>query len=127
MNDNVISLKSGKPLVQTEEDERLAEEKAKAEQVAFMLQELDKIRNLVATGRIEALIVTGRDVETDLFIADVICGPVVSPAQAIRYLGHLEMLKLEMSELASMTPVLMTDGQKLDPNDDTIDIADDDE
>jgi hypothetical protein len=32
-----------------------------------------------------------------------------------------------MSELASMTPVLMTDGQKLDPNDDTIDIADDDE
>ena len=112
MNDNVISLTSRKTLT----EEKAEQDKEKADSIGFHMQELGKISALVAAGRLEGLVILGRDPTTGMFLADIHApADGISPESAMIYIGYLEMLKLEMAEIAALAPVMMSDGSRLDP------------
>jgi hypothetical protein len=116
MTDNVISLRSGKPLEETKVKEELSAAAEREETIKAHVDFLERILAMTKQGHLEGLIILGRNPETGMMLTDMIFpGAGITLAHAPTYLGYLEMLKLEMADVATMTPVLMSDGSIVDP------------
>lgn len=122
-NDNVISIGSRKPLaVEQAEQAILAEEADKAraqkldEHQELCLKTLDQIRKLVEEGRLQGLVIIGRDPVTSLFLTETVLSIDATPAsEMFAYVGVVETLKLELADYASMAPQILNDGKVIDP------------
>ncbi|MBA8881709.1 hypothetical protein [Phyllobacterium myrsinacearum] len=116
-NDNVISLGSRKPLSQVIEEQKAEEKEIEKLTKDCLLEMLGKLTKLVETGRLESLIIAGRDPESGLFLSDMVFpGETKFNAHAFAYVGLLESLKLEMADCASMSPVIGLDGKEINPH-----------
>lgn len=102
--------------VQAEIDAQCAAvtQKARAE----ILEHFDKIRELIAQGRLDGIIVIGRDPETKVFLNDVLCVEPFDVNEAFAYVGILDTLKLEFNDMAMEAPVMMSDGSYAGPDGD---------
>lgn len=129
MNDKIISIRSRKPLA--EELAQKAEAEAETKELVDKARTdfIDRIRDLVHSGRLDGMIVIAKDSETGLFFNDVFFSePENKRRDAFGYVGALETLKLEMADVACMQPILQSDGTVLDPYvDEAIDEFGDDE
>lgn len=117
---NVISIATRKPLVRivepTEEElqEVLDEERQRI--IAGQLEGVDKLRRLVETGRMSAIVVCGQMADDKTtFYNDVIVGDPLEPNDAVPFLGALELLKGEMTELAYMADIITAEGTLTKP------------
>jgi hypothetical protein len=118
----IISIKTRQPIVKfiepteeeleaaiAEEDRLIAEERAKI--IAGQLEGIDKLRKLVETGLLGAIVVCGQMIDDPtLFYNDVIVGDPLDPNDAVPFLGALDLLKGEMTELAYMAEIITADG-----------------
>jgi len=117
VNDNVISLKSRKPLA-----EEKAQEAAKAEEInqSFLdcqLKILDQLREQVAAGNLANLIVVSRNPHTGLFMHDMVFEPDFDKKSlAFGFTGILEALKMELVDISQLAPTLSADGSLVDPH-----------
>ena len=122
MNENVISISSRKPLTQqmAEDAERAREEgRNQAERdeafTALQLELLDQVRAQIAAGKLSNLLIVARAPDTGLFMQDLILHPDLARSSAIfGFVGVLECLKLELTEVASMAPTLLANGEVID-------------
>lgn len=120
---DVIHMGTGRPLdeviAEQSEQELLeieAEDMELSEYQESMIAMLDRVMKLVAEGRLVGLMVLGKDPVTDLFLTEVhLRCPHIDRQDMFSYMGVLETLKLEMSEAASMAPVITSTGTILDP------------
>lgn len=120
---DVIHLGSRKPLDEViaeeskrELEEMEAEDAAVTEYQERMLDLLEKLKVLVGQGRLTGLVVLGMDPMTDMFLTEVhLNSPDIERQDLFGYMGLLEMIKIEMSEGASMAPVITSAGAILDP------------
>lgn len=131
-NDKVISLRTRKPLEETLKEE--AEQEAKVEQqleearkeaIKVQTDACDALRALAEKDVLGPIIIVAQVKDQDnLFYNDVIYGlDGMKPSDAIAYVGQLEMLKLEISEIAMNAPVLTSEGEVIAPQ---IDYEEDD-
>lgn len=121
MNDRVISLASRRPLSKDEIEKAAAKvaEETSQKTIETTLEFLDGIREQVANGQLEGLVVLGYSPQTNLFLTDIMPPGLGFPhALTPAYVGHLEMLKLSMIDIASMGPVLTYDGKQCLPIED---------
>lgn len=122
MTENVISISSRKPLVQqmAEDAERAEEERrdqAERDQmfIDLQLKVLDDVRLQIKNGTLSDLIVISRSPETGMFMQDMILNPSTAKSSVVFGLvGILECMKLELTEVASMAPTIMSDGAIID-------------
>lgn len=120
MSDNVLSIKTRKSLTITQAEEaKSVEDQAKAN-IEAHLKALDDLRRLVADGQVQGLILVGRHVETGIFYQDVIFPmrddePGCTPMEAMTYVGALDIIKTQFSDMASWAPCLMPDGSTETP------------
>lgn len=129
MSDNVISIRSRRPL----QEEKDAEKKS-AEEIADMdkeehLKAIDSLRALVEKGEVRGLILLGRHVTLGLPYQDVIfpirqttaseegfaTTGMCPPEEAFFYTGLLEAMKLEFADMAQMAPCIGSDGSVMQP------------
>lgn len=124
MTDKVISLRDRKPLAQVQAEEAAVEE-AKTKRVAehkqmfldAQLKLLDQVREQVAAGNLENLIIVSRNPHSGLFMQDMIFEPNFHiNGLAFAFSGLLEALKTEVVDISQLTPTLNASGEKLDPH-----------
>lgn len=113
--ENVISIATRKPLVRfvepTEEELQTAVSEERKKIIAGQLEGIDKLRALVETGLVGAIVVCGQMTDDPTtFYNDVIVGEPLEPNDAIPFLGALDLLKGEMTELAFMADIITADG-----------------
>ena len=117
----IISFTSRKQVEQARLFEEVeAQEKAFADEMAQhqarLLQILDDTRRLVVEGKLEGLIVVGRDPSTRYFYTQIDLDiPGTSLNDVYPFIGLLESLKLEMADSAMMAPAMMADGRYVAP------------
>ena len=85
------------------------------EQMKNMLDRLDSLRLLVTQGRVGALLFVGQDPVTGYFLTETCLDPATNRTELFGFVGVLENLKLEISEQASMAPVINLAGSVVDP------------
>lgn len=120
---DVIHMASRRPFDQVIEEEAredlaaiAAEDQALEDYRNKLIDLLDRLRFLVGQGRLTGLVILGTDPMTDLFLTEVhLDSPEIERQDLFAYMGVLEMLKIEMSEGASMAPVITSTGNILDP------------
>ena len=117
---NVVSLKSRKPLEDVIKEQVESAELIAKEDLEGHIDAAQKFLDFVKSGRLQGLIIIGKDTQSGLFYNDMIFPRTdsisgCSPKEAMTYVGLLETLKLEFADLASMAPCLMPDGSVLDP------------
>lgn len=121
--DNVISFGSRKPLaVEQAEQAIMVEEAEKAQEHALTthqevcLKMIDNIRELVAAGRLQGLVMIGREPTTGLFMTELAMHDQVTPRHELfAYVGALETIKMELADAAAMAPTLLATGEVVDP------------
>ena len=79
-----------------------------------ILDRIDKIRHLVAEGRIEDFVFVARDVETKHFLTEV-PSSYCDRTDIFAFVGVLSALKLELTERSQFAPALLLDGTVNDP------------
>lgn len=116
MSDNVISF----PGAGSQEAPAPLDGSAlKAQTIATTLDWLDKIRSQVERGNLENFMILAHAPKSDHFLTDIMpASHGMSPNLAARFMGVLELLKLEVSEVASMMPLLNVDGVVIKPHED---------
>lgn len=117
MNDNVIAFRSGKPLVETVATEQKTADEMKKLLVDAQLDILDKVRGQIASGNLEGLIIVSRNPETRLFMQEMIFPPNFHlTGDAFAYAGLLEAIKLEMTDISQMAPIIACTGEVINPH-----------
>jgi hypothetical protein len=124
MTDNVISLGTRRPYTEELREKHQAIEKEKHDEDEItkltkecLLDSLAKLTKLAESGRLESLIIAGRDGHSGLFLTDMVFpGESKFNQHAFSYVGLLETLKLEMADCAMMSPVLGLDGKEINPH-----------
>jgi hypothetical protein len=119
----VISFTSRKPVEQDaaelaafQEQQAVAHAQALSEAQESILKGLDEVKALVLAGRLEGLVLVGRDPTTDLFHSQILLPLATVPRQKLfGYMGMLDCLKIELSDNALLAPSVMEDGSILDP------------
>lgn len=123
MNDNVISIGTRKSFA----EEQAAKEATQAAIAAELTEELklaqdatldtiDKIRAMVAEGRAGGLIIMTQDLHTGLFCSDVVMHKdVIDRKDLFSWAGHMAVLSAEVTQMATMAPVMLVDGTICDP------------
>lgn len=93
-----------------------AQRQALSEAQTALLDGLDAVRQLILAGRLEGVVIVGRDPTTDLFHSQVLLPIAAVPRHKLfGYMGMLDGLKMELSENAFLAPSVMEDGSILDP------------
>lgn len=115
LTENVISLRSRKPLHQTIVEENQSAAERADMNIKAHLETIDNMRRLVETGRLQGLVLLARDTQTGLFYHDVIFpfkdGEAGCPPQeALLYTGFIETVKIQFADLASWAPTILSDG-----------------
>lgn len=121
---DVISFKSRRPLAEQqriEAEQMAAEERALDEATQAhrdnLLKILDDTRILVESGKLEGLIVLGRDPATGYFYNQIdLAMPGSTLHDLYPFLGFLNALCLEIADHSMMAPVMMADGRYVDPH-----------
>lgn len=114
--DNVISLKHRKALVTVQMEEAKTKDELTEIHKAALLKVLAGVTKMVEDDRLESLVILGRDPVTGLMMTETLFpGTEKTMPHAFAYLGLLETVKLEMSDLASMSPYLTVEGKIIDP------------
>lgn len=107
--ENVISLRSGKPIVKEIAEKTAAAEEMKTGMKAAMLEALDAIHTLVETDALSGFILVGR-APTGAFLTEVALPYVASTEHVLSYIGAIECVKLELTDLGQMMPQMLLDG-----------------
>lgn len=120
MTENVIAIRSRKPLTETVEAEKKSAAELEDLNHKAHLQTVDNFRRLVEDRKLEGLIVIGRSPETGLFYYDVIFPTRegeggCTPQEAISYTGFLDIVRTQFSDIASWAPCIMPDGSIYEP------------
>lgn len=80
-----------------------------------VLEKIDALRKLVEQGRVEGLVLLGQDPMTGYFLTELCLDPEMNRAELFGFLGVLDTLKLEITEMAAMAPTITLTGAVLDP------------
>jgi len=89
---------------------------ALSEAQSQMLEGLESVRKLILAGRLEGVVLMGRDPTTDLFHSQVLLPVAGVPRHKLYgYVGMLEGLRLELLDNAMMAACVQEDGTILDP------------
>lgn len=121
--DNVISFGSRKPLAveqaETEATVKVAEEAAAGLVTSHRevcLEMLEAARKLIEAGKLEGLVIMGRNPESRHFYSDIALDDRIIPRQDVAaYVGNLEAMKMELLDNVAMAPYMDMDGQVVDP------------
>lgn len=117
MSDNVISLRSRKPLAEEQAEEIENKEELNRLFIEGQLELLDKVRAQIEAGNLSNLIIVSRNPQSGMFMHDLIFEPDFhTNGLAFAFAGLLEALKLEITDVAQLTPTLMADGKVVDPH-----------
>lgn len=96
-----------------EEDRAAADFKVQRD---LMLEMVDKVRVLIEEGKIEGLILLGRDPATKYFHSQVcLMEPAVERHDLFAYAGYLDTIRLELIDHATMAPFMTPEGLIEDP------------
>ena len=110
-NDNVVSIKSRKPIEVEKELEDQAAAESKAREIEVNLKWFDQIREQIAAGAFVMPMVFAYSPATGLFFTDFVAPDGGVPyGLAHSYVAQLELMKLAMTEIAVMGPMLQVDG-----------------
>jgi hypothetical protein len=120
---NVVSMSSRRPLEVEQAEQELmdaAEEEVRltalSENQLEMIATLEATMQLVTSGRLEGFVLLGRDPSTGIFLTEVHLAPVsVSKVDMFAYVGCMDVLKMELAEIAAMAPLMTKDGEIIDP------------
>lgn len=131
---NVFSIETGNLVefdekVATDADEALTleVEKIATEHQQSIIDRLAAVQVLADQGRVGGFVLIFRDTQTGLFYTDVAANePVVMRNDIHAFIGCLETIKMEMTDLASMAPFVSADGSMVDPYDNPVEIDFDD-
>ena len=132
MTDNVISIGTRKPWREEQAErrkqrrsegqkKRRAKDEAEMEHRMALLEMLENTKKLVEMGRLEGLIIIGRDAKPDAqgerhFYTDVnVDDRIVKKGDLFAWVGCMATLEMELKEGAMMAPALQEDGAILDP------------
>jgi hypothetical protein len=126
-DDKVISIGSRKPWLQEQAEnrkahraelskKRKAKNKAHADHRDGLLRMLDEARALVEQGRLEGMIIVGRDPKTKHFYTDLMLDETTVPRTDLyAFIGCVETLSSELKDAAMMAPSIQPDGSISDP------------
>lgn len=115
---NIISFPSGEPLQNpSEEEEEILDPNILVDSNTrdAMLSIIDGLKKLIESGRCHNLIVLAEDPMSGYPITELCLDPKLDRSELFGIMGLLDMIKMEISDAASMSPVLMLDGEILDP------------
>lgn len=118
MSGQILSFPDGTPIaypaVEFDYDSALAP-LVSEEQMKNILDRLDRLRLLVEQGRIDSLVLVGKDPVTGYFLTETCLDAQDDRTELFGFVGVLENLKLEISEQAAMAPVISLTGDIIDP------------
>lgn len=127
MTDNVISIGTRKPWREEQvekrrqrrseaQKKRRAADEAHAEHRAALLEMLENTKKLVEMGRLEGLLVIGRDPDSKHFYTDInIDNRIVERGDLYAWIGCMATLETELKDEAMMSPAVQPDGSIIDP------------
>lgn len=110
MNDNVISMRSKRPLAETLAEEAETAEEKRKEEIRLTLEWFDKIRANIESGKFVMPMVLAWAPDAGLFFSDFMT-PVdgIPHGLANSYIAQLELLKIAMTDIALEGPILNVD------------------
>lgn len=121
MSPDVIDFKSRRPVAEIEREQQeaveateVAIEQIRDENRAATVEMLQKVIKLVEKGSLTDMVILANHPESGLFFSDVAFFD--SPddlGKGLRFIGALEMLKVEFTEIASNTPMITSEGSIL--------------
>lgn len=121
MSEKVVSFRTGRPLAEEEAtkaaNERQIEEAtdaALAEHRATTLEALDAIRELIAAGKLDGFVLVGRGGE-GAFLTEVALPPIMPGEQILSYIGALECVRLELTDMGQDLPQMLNTGEIVAP------------
>ncbi len=85
------------------------------EQKKNILDRIDQLRHLVEQDRISGMVLIAQDPITGYFLTDICLEPDLNRTELFGFVGVLETVKLEISEAATMAPVMDLTGTIVDP------------
>jgi hypothetical protein len=114
---SVIDLRSRRPAEEAdridEEMERKLEEirrEAKEDNRERMLLLLGAVREMVESGQIDSLAILGRNPENGIFLSELLIADGVPPDVVTGFVGALEIMKTEATDMAISGPRMLSDG-----------------